>query len=340
MNLITGATGIVGAHLALQLLQQNQSVVALKRSNSDIQKTKKLFSYYTADYEVLFQKIKWVDGDVCDVYSIIEALEGISTVFHCAGFVSFNKKQYEQLFKINGEGTANVVNACLEKNVGALCHVSSIATLQNPDITHCIDESVFWKSSPQASNYAISKYNAEREVWRGIEEGLNAVIVNPGAIITPGFWEQSSGKIIQTCYKGNLFYTNGGTGYIAASDVAKCMIHLVKEKQFGKRFVLVEGNYSYQEILTQIHAALSKKPPFIKANKQLLILAAWLEKIRCFFTQKEPLITQQLIPALIEKNIYNSEKIKQTIPFKLMPIEQYIKFMSQVFIDEQLSKKG
>lgn len=340
MNLITGATGIVGAHLALQLLQQNQSVVALKRSNSDIQKTKKLFSYYTADYEVLFQKIKWVDGDVTDVYSIIEALEGISTVFHCAGFVSFNKKQYEQLFKINGEGTANVVNACLEKNVGALCHVSSIATLQNPDITHCIDESVFWKSSPQASNYAISKYNAEREVWRGIEEGLNAVIVNPGAIITPGFWEQSSGKIIQTCYKGNLFYTNGGTGYIAASDVAKCMIHLVKEKQFGKRFVLVEGNYSYQEILTQIHAALSKKPPFIKANKQLLILAAWLEKIRCFFTQMEPLITQQLIPALIEKNIYNSEKIKQTIPFKLMPIEQYIKFVSQVFLDEQLSKKG
>jgi nucleoside-diphosphate-sugar epimerase len=135
MNLITGATGLVGAHVALQLLQENKLVVAIKREGSDIIKTKKLFSHYTADADTLFNKIKWIDADVCDIYSLLEALEGVNTVYHCAGFVSFNSKDNKQMHRINSEGTANVVNACLEKKVNALCHVSSIATLQNPDIT-------------------------------------------------------------------------------------------------------------------------------------------------------------------------------------------------------------
>jgi dihydroflavonol-4-reductase len=251
MNLITGATGLVGAHVALQLLQQNKSVVAIKRDVSDISKTKKLFSYYTSDANILFNKIKWVDADVCDIYSLLDALEGIETVYHCAGFVSFNSKDNKQMHRINAEGTANVVNACLEKNIKALCHVSSIATLQNPDITKNIDESVYWKSSPNASDYAISKYNGEREVWRGTEEGLNAVIVNPGIILGPGFWHQSSGKLIETCYKGNPFYTNGSSATIDAKDVASCMIQLTEKKEFSKRFVLIENNYSFKEILSK-----------------------------------------------------------------------------------------
>ena len=191
MNLITGATGIVGAHVALQLLLQNKPVVAIKREGSDVSKTKKLFSYYTSEADVLFNKIKWINADLNDIYSLLDALDGIETVYHCAGFVSFNSKDNKQMHRVNSDGTANMVNACLEKNIKAFCHVSSIATLQNPDIKKNIDETVYWKSSPYASDYAISKYNGEREVWRGIEEGLNAVIVNPGIILSPGFWSQS-----------------------------------------------------------------------------------------------------------------------------------------------------
>jgi nucleoside-diphosphate-sugar epimerase len=267
MNLITGATGLVGAHVALQLLQENKLVVAIKREGSDISKTKKLFSYYTSDANILFNKIKWVDADVCDIYSLLEALEGVNTVYHCAGFVSFNSKDNKQMHRINAEGTANVVNACLEKKINALCHVSSIATLQNPDITKNIDESVYWKSSPNASDYAISKYNGEREVWRGIEEGLNAVIVNPGIILGPGFWHQSSGKLIEASYKGNPFYTKGSSATIDARDVASCMIQLTEKKEFSKRFVLIENNYSFKEILSLVHKALGKKNQVLKQEK-------------------------------------------------------------------------
>lgn len=338
MNLITGATGLVGAHVALALLQQNKSVVAIKRQGSDILKTKKLFSYYTSDADILFNKIKWIDADVCDVYSLLEALEGIETVYHCAGFVSFNSKDNKQMHRINAEGTANLVNACLEKNIKALCHVSSIATLQNPDITKNIDESVYWKSSPSASDYAISKYNGEREVWRGTEEGLNAVIVNPGIILGPGFWHQSSGKLIETCYHGNPFYTNGSSATIDAKDVADCMIQLTEKKEFSKRFVLIENNYSFKEILLKVHKALGKKEPSIEAGKVLLIIGKWIDKIKAFITSKEQLITKETINACLDNNSYNNKRVKETLSYQFIPLQNTVQFACDAYLNDLKNK--
>lgn len=338
MNLITGATGLVGAHVALQLLHEGKPVVAIKRQGSDIFKTKKLFSYYTSDVDVLFNKIKWLEADVCDIYSLLDALEGIETVYHCAGFVSFNSKDNKQMHRINAEGTANLVNACLEKNIKAFCHVSSIATLQNPDITENIDESVYWKSSPSASDYAITKYNGEREVWRGTEEGLNAVIVNPGIILGPGFWHQSSGKLFETCYKGNPFYTNGSSATIDAKDVASCMIQLTEKKEFSKRFVLIEDNYSYKEILLKVHKALGKKEPSIEAGKVLLTIGKWIDKIRAFITSKEQLITKETINASLDTNSYNNKKVKEVLNYQFMSLQNTVTFVCDAYLNDFKNK--
>lgn len=334
MNLITGATGLVGAHVALQLLQQGESVVAIKRNTSDILKTKNLFSYYISDFEDLFNKIKWVDADICDIYSLLDALEGIETVYHCAGFVSFDGKDKKKMDQINTIGTANVVNACLEKNIKALCYVSSIATLKNPDITKNINESVYWKSSPSASDYSISKYNGEREVWRGMEEGLHAVIVNPGVIFGPGFWKQSSGKLIGTCYKGSPFYTNGSTATVNVKDVASCMIQLVEKKQFNKRFVIIEDNYSFKEILTQVHKALGKNEPKLKAGKWLLIIAKHLDAFRCALTNSDRVITQDTITAGLEKNTFDNSSIKQALNHQFIPFSDTVKFVGQAYLND------
>lgn len=334
MNLVTGATGIVGAHVALELLKSNKPVVAIKRADSDLAKTKKLFSYYSTDAQLLFDRIKWVEADISDIYSLLDVLEGIQTVYHCAGFVSFNKKDRKQLYKINAEGTANIVNACLEKNIPALCHVSTIATLQNPDITQNIDESVYWKSSPIASDYAISKYNGEREVWRGIEEGLNAVIVNPGVILSPGFWDQSSGKIIKNCYKGTSFYTNGSCGTIDAKDVASCMIQLVEKKQFNKRFVLTENNYSFKELFSMLHKQLGKKEPSIEAGKWILKLAQYADGIRAMITGTEQILTKETVIAALEKSTFNNQRIKEAIQYQFVPLSETTKFVCQAYLND------
>lgn len=334
MNLITGATGIVGAHVALQLLEQGRPVKAIKRPGSDINKTKKLFSYYSKNAETLFHQISWIEADVCDIYTLLDAFEGVDTVYHCAGFVSFDAKHQKTMQKINAEGTANVVNACLEKGVNILCHVSSIATLQNPDITKNIDESVYWKSSPDAGDYAISKYNGEREVWRGMEEGLNVVIVNPGVILSAGCWGQSSGKIIGNCYKGTSFYTNGSTGVIDARDVAKCMIQLTEKKQFGNRYVLIENNYTFKEIITTLQTTFGKKPPGIDAPKWLLRLSVFADGLLSLFTGKERRLTPHTIHAALAKNTFSNQKIIKTLNCQFIPFGQTADFLCKAYLND------
>jgi len=334
MNLITGATGLIGAHVALELLQQNKRVVAIKRPGSDISKTQKLFSYYVPGSADLFSRITWIDADVNDIYALLDAMEGIDYVYHCAGFVSFNNKDKKQMHDVNAIGTANVVNACIERKIKALCHVSSIATLQNPDITKNINESVYWKSSPHASDYAVSKYNGEREVWRGIEEGLQAVIVNPGVVFGPGFWNQSSGKLISACYKGSPFYTNGSSATVAAKDVAACMVQLMDQQQFNKRFVLIENNYSFKEMLSMFHKAFGKKVPGIEAGKALLILGKWLDAIRSKITGKEQVITNATMIAALEKNTFSNTRIRETLNVQFEPLSQTVDFVCQAYLKD------
>jgi dihydroflavonol-4-reductase len=324
MNLVTGATGIVGSHVVLALLQNNQPVTACRQKSSDITKVEKLFAYYTPEHRQLFEKIKWVELDVRNIFSIEEALEGISTVYHCAGLVSFHKSDRSRLFEINEKGTRNMVDACLAKNIGALCHVSSVATVNNLDYILPLNEEVFWKKSGKESDYAISKYNAEREVWRGTEEGLNAVIVNPGIILSPGFWHQSSSKLFTSAYKGTKFYTTGVTGYIGAPDVANAMLALTEKKLFANRYILVEDNYTYQHIFTTIQANFNKPAPSIKIPRALLNALRVTTSFLSLFTGKSPGLTKSVVQAAYSTQQLSNAKIKNTLPVKWTPVDEAI----------------
>ncbi len=335
MNLVIGATGILGSHVVLKLLQNNQPVIACRQKTSDINKVEKLFSYYDNNYQQLFSKIKWVELDVCDIFSIEDALEGITNVYNCSGFVSFNKSDREKLYKINEGGTTNIVNACLHKKISALCHVSSIATINNSDYTQPLNETVFWKFSGKESDYAISKYNGEREVWRGIEEGLNAVIVNPGVILSSGFWSQSSSKLFKVCFEGNKFYTEGLAGYIAAQDVANYMIDLVEKKLFSNRYILIEENYSFKDIFDKIQTELKKEKPTINAGKKLMMVARILDGIICASSNKEPKITKALIFSAFSKQKYSNAKIKSVSQLSLTSVNQVIEKICRDFMADK-----
>lgn len=338
MNLVTGATGILGSHILLKLLLEQKPVMALKQKNSDIQKVKRLFSYYTKDADSLFEKIKWIEGNVCDIFSFEEALEEAAAVFHCAGFVSFDKRERKKLFTINEQGTANVVNACLRKNI-PLCHVSSIATLHNLDYNSELTEEVFWKRSGRESDYAISKYNAEREVWRGIEEGLKAVIVNPGVILSPGFWNQSSSKMFTTCHKGNLFYTDGNAGYVAAEDVADAMIRLMEKRLYGNRYILVEGNYTFKNIFDQIQSGFNKTKPFINASRFTLHLGRIADGIVSGITGRERVLTKALINSALNRQTLSNKKIKATINMEFQPVNHVISRICGIYLEEVKAKR-
>jgi dihydroflavonol-4-reductase len=333
LNLVTGATGIIGSHVVLHLLKSNKEVIACMRKGSDVSKVKKLFSYYK--HQDLFEKIKWKEIDLQDPFSIEEAFLGVGEVYHCAGFVSFLSKDRDKLFQVNERGTANVVNACIQQKVKALCHVSSIATINNLDHTAVLTEEVFWKKSGKESDYAISKYNSEREAWRGVEEGLNVVIVNPGVVLSPGFWDQSSSRLFKVCYEGNLFYTEGKAAYVSAMDTAAMMCSLMEKRRFANRYILSEGNYSFKEVLDMICTSLHKKGPGMKAGKFLLEIARVLDGIGSGLRGKEQRITRALINSAFNTQSYSNSKIKEALSTNFTPIQTLIKDICSIYLHEQ-----
>ena len=244
MILVTGGTGLVGAHLLLQLTANETEIRAIYRNEKNIRKTQSLFQLYGK--EAQFHKIQWMEGDIIDVPSLEKAFQGVTHVYHCAALISYNPKDENKLRKTNIEGTANIVNFCIDYKVSKLCHVSSIAALGDlkPNET-IITEETEWNPEHYHSDYAISKYGAEMEIWRGQQEGLNVVIVNPGVIFGAGFWQQGSGMFFSAVQKGFPFYTNGTTGYVSATDVASVMIQLMNSNISGERFSVIAENQSF-----------------------------------------------------------------------------------------------
>lgn len=327
MNLVTGATGLVGSHVLLKLLQLGKTVVASKRADSDLGEVERVFSYYTSDYKELFKKIIWRDVDFSDVLGLDELLKDIKVVYHCAALVSLNSANRNQILKINCEGTANLVNACLHNKTEGFCYVSSITVLQNPDVSGDKDETVFWKNHPNQSAYSLSKHIAEQEVWRGIEEGLNAFIVNPGVIVGPGNWNRGTGKLFSTSYKGVKFYTEGINGFVGVTDVANIMIELMDKKIFGERFILVENNYSFKSILQSIHTELGKTPPAINAGRFFLNFG----RVFRFLLPDDLKINSSMIETLLGKTTYSNRKITGALNYKFVPIEEHIRFAASVY---------
>lgn len=330
MILVTGGTGLVGSHLLYQLLLKNKSVRAIHRKNSDLDRVKNVFKYYTEKPNDYFNKIEWVEVSLENMPALENTFNGIDIVYHCAAVVSFDSKDYREMRKVNISGTANIVNLCVDKKVDKLCFVSSIATLEDSPNGAKVTESNAW-SSENKSGYAITKYGAEQEVWRGSQEGLNIVIVNPGVILGSGFWHNGSGQMFSNIFKGLKFYATGVTGFVGVTDVVSAMIGLTESNINMERYILVSENLSFKYVFDCIAATLNVKKPSIKITKFLAAIAWRLDRVRSIITGKKVLFTKQSAKSLQHKTYYSSEKIIKTLGFKFTPIKEVIKKTSEHF---------
>lgn len=322
MILVTGGTGLVGSHLLYALASSNKKVKALLRPGQRAYHLENIFSCFPQSGKDLFANIEWVEGDVLDPFSLSEAMQGVEYVYHCAAVISFSKSDLKTMLSINIEGTANVVNACLQHNVKKLCHVSSIASLGRAETGGQIDENGKWKTSSSNSGYAISKYGGEREVWRGIEEGLNAVIVNPSVILGAGCHAKATNRLFLNIKKFLPFYTHGINGYVDVSDVVNCMMLLMDSDISGERFVLNAENLSLQELFVLASDILGKPHPHIKLNKQLMYVLAFLDETRCKITGSRALITRENVGAAMSKSEYSAQKIISKLGYSFMPVKE------------------
>ncbi|MEZ4874324.1 MAG: NAD-dependent epimerase/dehydratase family protein [Flavobacteriaceae bacterium] len=324
MILVTGGTGLVGAHLLYHLVMEHPKVRAIHRTSSDLNAVKKVFFYYTKEGETLFQKIEWVTANITEIPALTHAFEGVTHVYHAAAYISFNPKHYPALKKANVEGTANVVNLCLAHKVKKLCYVSSIATLGKAEEGNLINEETPWNPEAPNSVYSITKYGAEMEVWRGTQEGLDAVMVNPGVILGEGFWHSGSGALLMRAAKGMTYYTEGSTGFVDVQDVVKAMIQLMNSPIKNESFVLVGKNLGYRDFFTAFAEAFGVKPPFKQASKGLLQFLSTLDAIsHTLFGTKRRLL-KSMVRSMFTHSTYDASKIETTLSFRFTPFEETV----------------
>ncbi|KOY85689.1 hypothetical protein AD998_05560 [bacterium 336/3] len=316
---ITGATGLVGSYVAKFFADAGYKIKALKRTNAD--------TSWVKGWE---DKINWVEGDILDVVALEKYVEPEDIVVHAAALVSFQTKDKKQMFQVNVEGTANIVNICLEKNVKKLIHISSIASLGRKKGEIEIDEHSKWEESELNTVYAESKYLAELEVWRGISEGMRAVILNPSLVFGAGDWNRTSLQLFKYVADGKKMYPKGSLNYVDVRDIAQVAVQMAENEIQSERFVMSAGNILYKSLFDRIAKAMDKKPPSIPVTPLLAEIAWRASSVASLFTRKPPLISKETAKVSQMHFVYRNHKIHTFLPdFQFRPLHDTIEWVVQ-----------
>ena len=313
--LITGGTGFLGSYIIKQLVEKNYAVRAIRRGN-------KLPTWISKE---ITDKVEWVEGDILDVVALQDAMESVDTVIHSAAIVSFLRKDREQMYQVNVEGTAHVVNMEIKKNVSRVVHISTVAALGRTAGGWHVNEEKKWEESKVNTHYAKSKFKAELHVWRGVSEGLDAVILNPSTILGFGDWHSSSCAIFKQVYEGFNWYTPGINGFVDVEDVAKAVIHCMESDISEQRFIINGDTWPFKKLQDTIADNFKKKRPGRKTTPFLLAIAWRLEKVKSLLTGKKPLLTKESARVAQSQTFFENDKILKALPgFSFTPLEETI----------------
>jgi nucleoside-diphosphate-sugar epimerase len=332
MVLVTGGTGLVGAHLLLKLTQSGEQIRATFRSGSNLERVRSLFLSGHPEGSELFKRVDWIEADLLNLPKLEEAFEGVRRVYHCAALISFDPRDFRKLKRINVRGTANVVNLCLAFKVEKLCYVSSIAAFSHNDGKTPINEESEWMGP--ANVYGLSKYLGEMEVWRGAQEGVPVVIVNPGVIIGPGFWGQGSGSIFRAAAKAPKFYPPGGTGFVTVNDTIDVMTRLMDSDIRNERYILVNRNLSFESLMHSLADGFQLKRPIKKLQNWQLEILWRLDWLRCVFSKKKRKLSRKQAKSLKHPVFYSNAKIRAALDYEFEELEQVITHCCQLYRSE------
>lgn len=331
MVLVTGATGILGRIIVLELLKKGKEVCAAKRKTSNLQEVRDSYRFYVDNADDYFDKIHWIDIDFEDIESLITALSGVKEIYHCAAKVSFNPKDEKELYKINISGTKNLLYAIENSTVNKFLFVSSIAVLDGYNEHGMMNENSDFNPKIEHSAYAISKHLSEMEIWRANAEGLQTIIINPGLIIGSGNWGNSSGDLfVKSSYPITF---SGGTAYVDVRDVAKIAVELMEKNAFGERFIVISENSKFRLISDKVRTAIGKP----KAKLVPKIAFKILPMVSFFFGWIFPnlkLLSKTNMESLNTDSKISNEKIKRYLDYQFIPVEKSVDFHLKNYLSD------
>lgn len=323
MIVVTGGTGLVGGHLLLKLAEDENPVRVLIRPGSNPRKVFAVWQHYSSDLEKLFARFDWVEADLWNRDDLYEALKESDYIYHCAAKVSFDNKDRKEMWLTNVVLTQMIVDFCLAQKHTKLAYISSVASIAKGNNGEPTSEQDGWPVHPK-SMYSKTKTLAEFEVWRGIAEGLNAVIVNPSVILGPGNWETSSARIVKVIDNGLKYYTGGSTGFVDVTDVVEILIRLMKSSITGERFLINAVNLSYKDLFCKLSEELRVKPPSKNISPFITSIIWKIEWLMSLLGGKKARITRESANAAHSTQIYSANKVQEKLGYKFRSIEDTI----------------
>lgn len=324
MDLVTGATGIVGAHLVSALLASGRSVRAIARDPKKIAHLHQVLAHYGLQEHDISERLELVNVDILDVSAVNECVIGIEHLYHSAAMVSFTPHEKDLMWKVNVDGTGNLINASIATNVKRFCHVSSVASIGRDPNGEMSTENSPFEDAPHVSPYSHTKYHAELEIFRGIAEGLDAFMVNPSVIIGPGLVGQSSMAMVDKVRNGISFYPSGTAAIVDARDVAQALISGSEKARTGERYLLVGEHLPYKELFKTI-AEISGTRPAKRVLPHWLLNIAWrLEATRTFFFRSHPFITKHTAHSACSHYRYDNTKAKTELGVEFRTVQKAV----------------
>lgn len=325
--LVTGANGLLGSTIVQQLLEKDDyHIVALVRPTGDLSLLKNCINSVQVDYTSIF-----------DIKGLEELIKDVDFIIHCAALVDFNAGKLDELRKTNVEGTANLVNIALDSNLKKFVHISSVATLSKTEDGSFYDEKSKWVHSAFNSDYAISKYLSEQEVWRGINEGLSATILNPSLILGSGNFKKTSLQMVKKVFQTQGFHPPGGNGFVDVEDVAALAIKALDSEFNSRRYIVSAENLSYKEFFTKI--LFHPKSPFKGKIRQLpdilLFLLLNITKLSEKIFKRSFLISHQAVKNMGSFPKYDNSLSKNDFNFEYKSIDTTIQNMVNSYLNSR-----
>jgi len=338
MVLVTGATGILGRVLVLELLKSGKKVRAAKRPSSNLQEVRDSFSNYIDEPSFFFKQIEWVDIDLNDCQSIAAALKGIDEVYHCAAKVSYDPADRREIIQVNVTGTINIVNCCKSSDVRKFLYVGSAAIFDIRKNAGTIREKSKVISGKRNTLYAISKKLAENAVLSATSNKLKTVIVHPGLIIGSGSGNNKSGGFLKILAENNYTFS-GGTGCVDVRDVAKIAVLLMAKELSGERFILSSENCTYKKLSEMIKIKMNARKAFL-IPKVVLNAGRILNFLTGGILPGLRLLSRPNIEFLSTYQKISGSKLAKLLNYNFIPVQNSVDFHIGNMIESKRRKKA
>jgi dihydroflavonol-4-reductase len=312
---ITGASGLLGGNLAIELLKQGHRVRATRRGQSKV-----------AHLEPF--DIEWVSAELGSADDLARAFQGADVVFHCAAQVTIVRRVSESIRATNVEGTRNVIEAVRRAGVARLVHCSTVGAVGLSEDGRPCDETVSWNFDRLGMDdaYVTTKHWAEDEVRQAVQGGLDAVIVNPTYMLGPYDAKPSSGKMIVTIARRRVpGYTGGANNFVDVRDVARGMILAWQKGKRGERYILGGENLPYKEAFARIARVAGVQPPRLSLPRLLATPIGWAGDLAEKLTGKEPSINSVTVDwGYCTRFQFSSDKARRELGYTTGPLEPAI----------------